>query len=153
MEACAMATERRNFNRVPFDRGYMARMMAIDGTWQRECRIGDVSETGAKLYIRDSVDGIDTKEFFLVLSLTGNAHRRCQRVWINGDEIGVTFLRDQPAAPPRRAWRRPEHYPDPPQTESHSDAPPADKPSDAPAADGNQGEASSTEPNEDNRPA
>jgi len=25
--------------------------MGIDGTWQRECRIGDVSDTGAKLTI------------------------------------------------------------------------------------------------------
>jgi PilZ domain len=145
-----MATERRNFNRVPFDRGYMARMMAIDGTWRRECRIGDVSETGAKLYVRDSVEGIDTKEFFLVLSPTGNAHRRCERVWINGDEIGVRFLRDQPAAPPRRAWRRSEHYPDPPQAAPHSGPPHADSPSDA-HAEAHQGETS--DPNGANRPA
>ena len=146
-----MGTERRNFNRVPFERGYMARMMAIDGTWQRECRIGDVSETGAKLYIRDSVEGIDTKEFFLVLSPTGNAHRRCQRVWINGDEIGVTFLRDQPSGPPRRAWRRPEHYPDPPRTQPQPGAHPADKHSDAPTSGGSQGETSSSKSNEADR--
>ncbi|HLH87741.1 MAG TPA: PilZ domain-containing protein [Xanthobacteraceae bacterium] len=139
-----MATERRSFNRVPFDRGYMARIMAIDGTWQRECRIGDVSETGAKLYIRDSVEGIDTKEFFLVLSPTGNAHRRCQRVWINGDEIGVTFLRDQPSGPPRRASRRLDHYPDPSETQSHSGGHPAGKHSDGPAADADEGEKPST---------
>ena len=71
--------------------------MAIDGTWQRECRIGDVSDTGAKLTIRGSVDGIDTEEFFLVLSATGNAHRRCERIWLNGDEIGVRFLKERPA--------------------------------------------------------
>jgi hypothetical protein len=95
-------TERRNFDRVQMRRGYSARIMAIDGTWQRECRIGDVSETGAKLTILGSISRIDTKEFFLVLSATGNAHRRCQRVWLNGDELGVRFLRDQPAQSSRR---------------------------------------------------
>jgi hypothetical protein len=95
-------TERRNSNRVPFGRGYSARIMAIDGTWQRDCRIEDVSETGAKIIILGAVSSIDTKEFFLVLSATGNAHRRCERVWLHGDEIGVRFLRDQPSQPTRR---------------------------------------------------
>lgn len=95
-------TERRNFDRVQLGRGYTARIMAIDGTWQRECRIGDVSETGAKLTIRGSVSGIDIREFFLVLSATGNAHRRCERIWLQGDEIGVRFLRDQPTHGSRR---------------------------------------------------
>ena len=95
-------TERRNFDRVKFGRGYSARIMAIDGTWQRDCSIGDVSEVGAKLIIQGSIIGIETNEFFLVLSSTGNAHRRCERIWINGDEIGVRFLRDQPTHAPRR---------------------------------------------------
>jgi hypothetical protein len=95
-------TERRNFNRVMLGKGYSAKIMAIDGTWQRDCRISDVSETGAKLAILGAVSGIDTKEFFLVLSATGNAHRRCERVWLQGDEIGVRFLRDQATPPSRR---------------------------------------------------
>ena len=117
-------TDRRSFNRVPFGRGYAAKIMAIDGTWQRECRIGDVSETGAKLYIFGSIDGIDTKEFFLVLSATGSAHRRCERVWLNGDEIGVRFLRDQPTRMPRRMWKTQVDYDAP----AYADAHPADVP-------------------------
>ncbi len=88
-----MGSERRQVNRVQFGSGYTARITAIDGTWQRECRISDVSDTGAKLNIYGSIDGIDTKEFFLKLSPTGNAHRRCERVWINGAEAGVRFIK------------------------------------------------------------
>jgi PilZ domain-containing protein len=105
-----MATERRHFDRVQFGRGYTAKIMAIDGTWQRDCRIGDVSDTGAKLTIHGSVNEIDMKEFFLVLSATGNAHRRCERIWINGDEVGVHFLREQSTQPRRRSWKQADHH-------------------------------------------
>jgi hypothetical protein len=97
-----MVTERRNLKRVQFGRGYIAKIMAIDGTWERECRIGDVSDTGAKLTIHGPVDGVDTREFFLVLTPSGTAHRRCQRIWLHADEIGVRFLRDAPGQLPRR---------------------------------------------------
>lgn len=89
-----MVGERRSYDRVQFGRGYTARVMAIDGTWQRDCRIGDVSDTGAKLTIRGSIKDIDTHEFFLMLSPTGNAFRRCERIWVNGDEVGVRFLKE-----------------------------------------------------------
>jgi hypothetical protein len=35
---------------------------------------------------------LDLKEFFLLLSSTGLAYRRCQLVRLAGDEIGVEFL-------------------------------------------------------------
>ena len=89
-----MGGERRSFTRVQFGRGYTARIMAIDGTWQRDCKVGDVSDIGAKLTILGSVAGINMQEFFLVLTANGNAHRRCERIWLNGDEIGVRFLKD-----------------------------------------------------------
>jgi hypothetical protein len=94
-----MGAERRNFERVQFGHGYNARIMGIDGTWQRDCRVADVSDTGAQLTIRGSMEGLDTKEFFLVLSTTGTAHRRCSRVWLRGDELGVRFLKDGLAKP------------------------------------------------------
>jgi len=68
-------------------------MMAIDGTWRRPCLLEDVSEVGAKLTIEGAVEGLNLKEFFLLLSSTGLAYRRCELSWINGDQIGVTFLR------------------------------------------------------------
>lgn len=75
-----------------------AQMMAIDGTWRRECTIDDVSEEGAKLTVGSSIEGLHLKEFFLLLSSTGLAYRRCKLTWVNGDQIGVTFLRRGKAA-------------------------------------------------------
>jgi len=63
--------------------------MAIDGTWRRACSLLDVSETGAKMTVEGSVP---LKEFFLLLSSTGLAYRRCELAWVNGEEIGVNFL-------------------------------------------------------------
>ena len=114
-----MVTERRHFDRVRFGRGYTAKIMAIDGTWQRDCRIGDVSDTGAKLTVHGSVNGIDTGEFFLVLSATASAHRRCERIWLNGDEIGVRFLREQQAAPRRRSRKDADHHVEPYRAPAH----------------------------------
>ena len=68
-------------------------MMGIDGTWRRDCTMEDVSETGAKLTIEGSVEGLHLKEFFLLLSSTGLAYRRCELVRVNGAEIDVEFLK------------------------------------------------------------
>src|SRR5260370_2384699 len=70
-----MATERRKGERVTFERGIPAHMMGIDGTWRRDCIMEDVSETGAKLTVEGSVEGLHLKEFFLLLSPTGLAYR------------------------------------------------------------------------------
>jgi len=107
-----MSGERRVHDRVPFSRGYNARIMAIDGTWQRDCRIADVSDTGAKLTLGGSLPDLQLNEFFLMLSATGNAFRRCERVWINGDEIGVRFLKNRPGQP-SQDWKRTDHDPVP----------------------------------------
>src|SRR4029077_15551884 len=88
-----MVTERRKGERVTFERGIAAHMMGIDGTWRRDCTMEDISETGAKLTIEGSVEGLHLKEFFLLLSSTGLAYRRCELAWVNGDQIGVNFLK------------------------------------------------------------
>jgi hypothetical protein len=88
-----MAGERQKGDRVTFERGIPAHMMGIDGTWRRDCRMEDVSETGAKLTVEGSVEGLHLKEFFLLLSSTGLAYRRCELSWVNGDQIGVNFLK------------------------------------------------------------
>jgi hypothetical protein len=88
-----MVAERRRNERVTFERGIGAHMMGIDGTWRRECKMEDISETGAKLTVEGSVEGLHLKEFFLLLSSTGLAYRRCELSWVNGDQIGVNFLR------------------------------------------------------------
>ena len=86
-------TERAKGDRITFERGIPAHMMGIDGTWRRNCVMDDVSETGAKLTVDGSVEGLNLKEFFLLLSSTGLAYRRCELSWVNGDHIGVTFLK------------------------------------------------------------
>ena len=86
-------TDQRGNSRVVFERGIPAQMMGIDGTWRRECTMEDVSESGAKLTIDGSVEGLHLKEFFLLLSSTGLAYRRCELAWVNGDQIGVNFLK------------------------------------------------------------
>ena len=85
--------ERRKGDRVTFERGIPAHMMAIDGTWRRDCVMEDVSETGAKLLVEGSVNGLNLTEFFLLLSSTGLAYRRCELSWVNGEQIGVNFLK------------------------------------------------------------
>ena len=85
--------DKRKAHRVVFERGFAANMMAIDGTWQRPCTMEDVSDTGAKLTVDGSIKSLHLKEFFLVLSTVGKAYRRCQLAWINGDQVGVLFIK------------------------------------------------------------
>ncbi len=94
--------ERRQSKRVIFEYPVPAQLMAIDGTWRRECSIYDVSDEGAKLAVGSSIEGLQLSEFFLVLSTTGLAYRRCKLAWVNGDQIGVIFIRARPKKPFRR---------------------------------------------------
>jgi hypothetical protein len=89
-------TEQRQSPRVEFEHGYRANMMAIDGTWRRGCTMMDVSDTGARLIVDTSIEGLILKEFFLLLSSTGLAYRRCELAWVNGDQLGVNFLKQKP---------------------------------------------------------
>lgn len=88
-----MVKELRKSPRIDFERGVDVQIMGIDGTWRRACRMLDVSEGGALLHVEGSVGDLDLKEFFLVLSSTGLAYRRCKMVRVNGDQIGVIFLK------------------------------------------------------------
>ncbi|MGB8606628.1 PilZ domain-containing protein [Bradyrhizobium sp.] len=87
-----MAFGDRKHERVDFERGILVYIMGIDGTWRRDCTMIDVSQTGARLCIKGSFEGLDLKEFFLLLSSTGLAYRRCRMVRVDGDQIGVEFL-------------------------------------------------------------
>src|SRR6185369_10248320 len=92
----------RRGDRVSFERGINAHMMGIDGTWRRNCVMEDVSETGAKLTVEGSVEGLNLKEFFLLLSSTGLAYRRCELAWVNGDQVGASFLKQTEKKKPAR---------------------------------------------------
>ena len=95
--------EQRKDKRVAFERPIEARLMSIDGTWQRACKIHDVSEMGAKLVIDGAVTDIGQREFFLVLSPVGLVYRHCELAWVNGEFVGVQFLNRNKAA--KRARR------------------------------------------------
>jgi hypothetical protein len=90
--------ENRKAKRVAFARGFDVWIMAIDGTWRRECLLKDVSENGAQLVTKTSLGGLNLKEFFLLLSTTGLAFRRCELAWVNGDQLGVNFIGASKAA-------------------------------------------------------
>jgi hypothetical protein len=93
----------RKSGRVEFERGVHVHIMGIDGTWRRDCMMFDVSQTGARLCVEGSFEGLDLKEFFLLLSSTGLAFRRCRLVRVAGDQIGVEFLeRDRAKKVPQK---------------------------------------------------
>jgi PilZ domain len=82
----------RKTDRVQFQHAHAVNLMAVDGTWRRACILKDVSSTGARLEVDGSTDVLTSREFFLVLSSTGLAFRRCQLVWINAATVGVQFI-------------------------------------------------------------
>ena len=97
----------RQDERVRFERGIAVWMMAIDGTWRRDCVMLDVSQTGARLRIEGSLQGLNLKEFFLLLSSTGLVYRRCELVSVDGDELGIVFLEQGKYAKRKRSKPRP----------------------------------------------
>lgn len=88
-----MSEESKGLDRVNFSRGYDVCIMAIDGTWRRDCKLNGVSETDASLTVDGSIHGLNLKEFFLLLSSTGLAYRRCELVRVNGSEMDIHFLK------------------------------------------------------------
>jgi hypothetical protein len=101
-----MAFGDRKSERVDFERGIRVYIMGIDGTWRRNCMMADVSQTGARLCVEGSLEGLDLKEFFLLLSSTGLAYRRCRMVRLAGDQIGVEFIKPEKAAKKKTSARR-----------------------------------------------
>jgi len=88
-----MAEENRGTERVTFSRSYDVCIMAIDGTWRRDCVLNGISDTDATLTVEGSIQGLNLKEFFLLLSSTGLAYRRCELTRVNGTEMDVAFLK------------------------------------------------------------
>src|ERR1700726_3325351 len=101
-----MAYGDRKSGRVDFERGIPVSIMGIDGTWRRDCTMIDVSQTGARLCVKGSIEGLDLQEFFLLLSSTGLAYRRCRLVRLAGDQIGIEFLKRGKSAPKKGSPNR-----------------------------------------------
>src|SRR5271155_5153485 len=88
-----MSEESKTIDRVTFSRGYDVCIMAIDGTWRRDCQLNVISDNDAILTLEGSIQGLNLKEFFLLLSSTGLAYRRCELVRVNGSEMDIQFLK------------------------------------------------------------
>ena len=86
-----MSGERRGGKRLRFEHGLAASLMAIDGTWRRECTVVDISDDGAQLTVAN-VGGLQLAEFFLLLTSVEVAYRRCELEWVNGETLGVKFI-------------------------------------------------------------
>jgi hypothetical protein len=100
-----MTEDSKSPERVTFSRGYDVCIMAIDGTWRRDCQLNAISDNDAVLTVEGSIQGLNLKEFFLLLSSTGLAYRRCELVRVNGTEMDVQFLKGRQGkkkAVPRR---------------------------------------------------
>ena len=93
-----MSDDNKGTERVTFSRGYDVCIMAIDGTWRRDCQLNAISDTDATLTVEGSIQGLNLKEFFLLLSSTGLAYRRCELVRVNGTEMDIHFLRGKSRA-------------------------------------------------------
>jgi len=80
---------------------YGARLALADGTLH-ECVLSEISETGARITVRDAA--AIPEKFVLVLSANGAARRNCCVVWRDPQQLGVKFEQSVGArapAPPR----------------------------------------------------
>jgi hypothetical protein len=100
-----MAEDVASSGRVTFGRGYNVWIMAIDGTWRRNCVLTSVSSNDAQLTLESSIEGLNLKEFFLLLSSTGLAYRRCELVKVNGAQIDICFISTKPNGKKKLASR------------------------------------------------
>jgi len=71
-----------------------ARMISANGSVLGTCVMADLSATGARLQVKQPADLPD--EFFLLLSHTGQLHRKCSVTWRADTEVGVKFIADRP---------------------------------------------------------
>jgi hypothetical protein len=92
-----MRGESRRALRVRFEHRHPVNLMGVDGTWRRQCYLLDASASGAKLEVEGTVDVLRAREFFLLLSSTGLAFRRCELVWVDGTQVGVKFTTERGA--------------------------------------------------------
>lgn len=85
--------EQRKTNRFTFEKSLEAAIVSIDGTWSQRCLVEDVSDAGAKVTLERPLKPSASDEFFLVFTKMGCVYRRCQRRWLNGEQMGVLFLK------------------------------------------------------------
>lgn len=90
-----MSWGNRKAERVQLEHRYEVNVVGVDGTWRRKCVLLDVSATGARLEVEGTLEVLRAGEFFLLLSSTGLAFRRCELVRIDGSTAGIRFIMDK----------------------------------------------------------
>jgi len=71
-----------------------AGLFHTDGKRICACTMRDISETGARLKLREASTASRRQlpaRFILAISKSGNVFRRCELVWHKKDEVGVRF--------------------------------------------------------------
>ena len=96
-----MAFGNRKSERVRLEHQRTINLMGSDGTWRRSGLLLDVSATGARLDVEGTLDVLQAKEFFLLLSSTGLAFRRCELIRVEGSQVGVRFIEHKKKGPGR----------------------------------------------------
>jgi hypothetical protein len=69
-----------------------------NGASRTECTIRDLSETGARV---EAPSSVTLPEFFELWIPIRAVQRRVQIVWRHGSELGIRFIAEQQAAPPK----------------------------------------------------
>jgi hypothetical protein len=78
---------------VVFEHALDVAMTGVDGTWRRDCKLAEISDSSARLIVYPGMDKLNVEEFFLLLTPNAGAvFRRCELTGINGREIEVRFL-------------------------------------------------------------
>lgn len=90
-----MSYGNRKSERVYLEHRYEVNLVGVDGTWRRKCTLLDVSATGARLDVQGSLEVLRAGEFFLLLSSTGLAYRRCELIRVDGTTVGVRFVAER----------------------------------------------------------
>jgi methyl-accepting chemotaxis protein len=63
------------------------------GQQNLRCTLVDVSETGARLAVKDVTEVPD--RFTIVMTARGVPYRKCRLVWRGANEVGVSFESDR----------------------------------------------------------
>jgi hypothetical protein len=89
-----LATDRRRGPaRVRFDHPLDVRILAIDGTWCRDCQLIEVSENSAQISLNGSP--VTDDEMILLLTKFGcPVFRMCKRTSVDGALMNLAFHRD-----------------------------------------------------------
>lgn len=88
-----MGINKRTKKRVALDQAFNSALIGIDGTWQKRCRIEDISDSGARIKVFQPIGArMRDEEFFLVVTDDAKVRRRSKLVWTKNTSAGLAFV-------------------------------------------------------------